>query len=507
MIQGISLTPSHLAKRQEKKEFSLRYDIFGSFLQQALEPKDYFDFCFSYPREAERILIDGMYDGDWYSVYESALLPQRHCPFLDRLHQAGVDIYGEFLKQIHGEGKECFLVHRIAEVGIDPQHHPVPERTAHPEWFLPAFGFQLCNMAAPEIRAHKLQVLEEVMRKYDFDGLDIDYQRHTPILPVGKQWEMRECVTDFMRKLRQMLCRLEEETGRVIQLSARVPDCLAGCREDGLDIAAWIREDLVDALTLGSRSYDVHAEEFRALSTQIQLFGCYELHHTLDGYALPPIETVHGVCYAWRKRGADGVECFNWTGQGKAALLSKYLAQYGKDPIDYLEVLQSTDDFHQMGNTEYLEGLDKTYVVDRRGGYPWSIGFANRNDDKQLPLAIQQEGVVRIFLPEDIAGYRKVTLQILLAETEALPTVDFAGRRLTYQARPHRDPQVTALAEAPISGHGVYLPLAQGEDRSRPCTLLTADITGLSPGTGYREVRLSAPAPIQVEKVEVVCKK
>ena len=55
-MTAIKLSSAHLEKRKEKKLFSLRYDIFGSHLMQTLSPKDYFDLCFSYPKDADRDL-------------------------------------------------------------------------------------------------------------------------------------------------------------------------------------------------------------------------------------------------------------------------------------------------------------------------------------------------------------------------------------------------------------------------------------------------------------------
>lgn len=505
-MKKIILSPAHLAKRREKKKFSMRYDIFGSHQMRELSPKDYFELAFSYPKAAERILIDGMYSGDWYSVYESELLPLRRNPFLARFRSAGVDIFAAWVDQVHSEGKECFLTHRIAEVEIETKANPPYAREAHPEWFVPAFGRFLNSLAFPEVREHKRRVLGEVLRKYPFDGLDIDFERHTPILPVGHQWEMRECVTDFMRTVRRELWEIEKETGRVVQLSARVPDCLAGCREDGLDIKTWVEEDLVDALTLGSRSFDVHAEEFRAL-TDIQLFCCYDLHHTVDGYAFPPLETIRGIFYSWLVRGADGVEYFNWTGEGASELLQKFIALYGTDPARDSHPAHVADDFCGVGDADFLAKQSKTYVLDRRGGYPWGIGFGNLNADKQLPLSIQGVGEARIYLPEGFAGYQKATLCLLLEETTDQPKAYFDGMPLSYVAEPYRDLQVTDEKGPPNSGYGVTVRILAGEDHSKPCTLLTADLTGIKTAPGYHAVRLESESPLRLEKLEVVCEK
>ena len=97
------LTAEHKEKRARKAHFVLRYDIFGTFLQREMSAKDYFDFSFSFPDEADKVIIDGMYSGDWYSVYESDILPLRRNPMLARLRSSGVSIFAEWIKNVHGK--------------------------------------------------------------------------------------------------------------------------------------------------------------------------------------------------------------------------------------------------------------------------------------------------------------------------------------------------------------------------------------------------------------------
>ena len=97
-MKKIVLSQAHLDKRKQKKRFVLRDDIFCTILQQKMCVKDYFDFSFSFPDEVDKVIIDGMYSGDWYSVYESEILPLRQNPMLARFRDAGIDIFDEWIK-------------------------------------------------------------------------------------------------------------------------------------------------------------------------------------------------------------------------------------------------------------------------------------------------------------------------------------------------------------------------------------------------------------------------
>ncbi len=506
-MKEIVLSQAHLEKRKQRKRFVLRDDIFCTILQQEMCAKDYFDFSFSFPDEVDKVIVDGMYSGDWYSVYESEILPLRRKPMLARFRGAGIDIFDEWIKHVHGRQKECWLSYRISEVDVDEDINPLPIKEEHPEWFIPAFGFTMNNMAVPEIRQHKLKVIAEVMRKYTFDGLDIDFERHTPILPVGKQWEKRECVTEFMRELRNELLKIGEEQGRVIMLSARVPDCLNGCHQDGLDVEEWIKEDLVDCLTLGSRSFDIKVEEFRNLSKDVQLYACYEPYHTVDGYFAPPLETLRGIWYSHLQRGADAIEYFNWSGQGKKEMVAHYIHLYGMDSKkeDYAQF--GSEDFTGINDKEFLEKQNKIYVIDRKGGYPWGIGYGNLNANRQLPCVIENDGQVRLYVAENIKKAKRATLKLLFEELSQIPKIYFNGQELSFMSQPHRDMQVTVEKVPPISGHPVIVRLAHGEDHSKSCTLLEADLTGMETKIGYNIIHVLTKAPVSLEKVELDIKR
>ena len=498
------LPPEHLEKRKKKHTFVLRLDAYGSYLQREMSVEDYFAFTSQFPDEADKVILDMMYAGDWYAAgYKSSFLPSRRTAFLDRFAAAGIEALGEWTKRIQERGKSCWLSYRISEVFIDEKTHPVRAFEEHPDWFIPAFGYQMQNLSVPEIREQKLKVIAEVMRRFPLDGLDIDFERHTPILPPGKQWEMREHVTDFMRMVRRELLQISKEQNRTVMLSARIPDCLKGCREDGLDVEEWIKEDLVDCLTLGSRSFDVKLEEFRAIAPSLELYGCYDPHHTVDGYTFPELPVLRGVWYSFLQRGADAVEYFNWTGEGKKELVDHYLDLYPADRALNGFVDYSHDDFTGINDREFLANQDKTYVIDRKGGYPWGVGYANLNADRPLPVRIEREGEVFLYVAEEITQEKHVVLHLLFEELSALPQIFVNGRPVMCTAKAHRDRQVTAEAEAPVSGYNVSRRLCQGIDLSKPCTMLTADGKGLPWKMGYNAIRIEAQTAVRLEKVEL----
>jgi hypothetical protein len=329
------------------------------------------------------------------SVYPSDVSQPALAPQVKRWHDQGVDWVKELVDETRRRKLEAFWNHRISEVDMLPEgghaKQPHPLKVEHPDWVLPATWWPhgMWNLASPGLREFKIRVLREIATRYDLDGIQIDFARHIPCLPVGRQWELRRHVTEFMRMTRVMLLEVAQRRGRPFLLAARVPQTLAGCRADGFDVQAWSEQRLVDILTLGSRTMDVEVEALRAaVGAEVQLQPCFDDHHTTDGYRYAPIEFLRGVFANHFRRGANSVVTFNWAMGtpevakmvgGEIAPLSHQLA------------------FREIGDPRTMAGKDKIFAVERRGGYPWADGFFNRNDTAPLPVRFSADRPTHTF--------------------------------------------------------------------------------------------------------------
>ena len=136
-MQKCVLSKAHLQKRAQKKRFVLRLDVFGTFLQREMNTEDYFSFTSQFPDEADKVILDAMYSGDWYSVYPSEVLPLRHNVFLDKWRSSGIDIFEEWVRIIKKERKkECWLSHRIAEVELEKDKNPITVKDEHQKSYI-----------------------------------------------------------------------------------------------------------------------------------------------------------------------------------------------------------------------------------------------------------------------------------------------------------------------------------------------------------------------------------
>ncbi len=516
-MKKFELSEIHLAEQKKEIKLVNRLDIFGLPCYFEFSPQDWMDYVMSFTDQTDLVLFDCMLDGDFVSIYESEILPLRKNAQFERFRAQGFDPFGELIKEIKNRGMKCYLTNRISEVDVDNDDiNASPLQKEHPEWFFtPSWGgsnFRLLNFAEKGVHEHKCSVLLELLRKYPFDGLDIDFERHTPYMPGDNAWEMRENVTDFLRMLREGTLQIEKETGRAIMLTARVPDCLEGCKIDGLDVWQWKEENLIDSLTLGSRSFDVQIEEFRdALGEDIKLFPCYDAHHSVDGYQHPTDETIRGVMYNWWQRGADGVEVFNWYCTDKDKLQEK-LTRYNIPAVGryaFYPVLFNEDDTG-LGDKEFLRSCDKTYVVDLKGGYPWAKGYGNLNATRQLPMQIEKEGVVRLFVGENLASAKNATLRLSFSEFETeTPVVYLNGKELKLDRREaFNDVRLAAdkADDGATSGFGVARRFFDKNYQGKKCTDLYFDITGTETEVAYQEIKVLAKNELTLYKVEIMSK-
>lgn len=401
----IELPADHLALMQaRKKRIVVQQDVYWVMLNygklHANDDASFDPFCkavFSYVDEP-----GSQIDAIWWdiggcasgAVYPSKVAPHTPAPLVERWHREGLDWVERLVAETRRRKLEIFWNHRISEVEVLPQgglaKEADPLKKAHPEWIVPAawWPYGMWNLASPELREHKLSVLREIATRYDLDGIQIDFARHVPCLPVGRQWELREHISEFMRMVRRMLLDIASKRGRPFLLAARVPQTVDGCHADGFDIKTWAEQHLVDVLTLGSRTMDVDVEGVRAaVGDGVQLQPCFDDHHATDGYRYAPSEVLRGVFANHFQRGANSVVTFNW-----AVATPEVAKSVGAE----IAPLTHQIAFKEIGDPKTLAGKDKVFAIERRSGYPWAEGFFNRNDTAPLPTSGNAKFILHI---------------------------------------------------------------------------------------------------------------
>jgi Glycosyl hydrolase-like 10 len=256
----------------------------------------------------------------------------------------------------------------------------------HPEWLVASKenksrigGFKAADFTHPEIRDYTFRFVEEVCRNYDVDGVELDYFRH-PVFFKRHAWgqdvtdEERGMMTAMMRRIRAIADARGAERGRPILIAIRCPDSVDYCRAIGLDIEQWMKEGLVDLMTVTGYF------RLNPWETSVELGHKYDVpvYACLSEtrFKQPDIKAPRSSDGGYRGRalqawnaGVDGIYVFNFN---------------AKSPL-----------WNEVGDPAKLAGMNKVYTTGARGTKvinSWLVGgkrFLNRDPvSPDMPRAL-----------------------------------------------------------------------------------------------------------------------
>ena len=164
-----------------------------------------------------------------------------------------------------------------------------------------------------------------------------------------------------------------------------------------------------------------------------------------------------------------------------------------------------------------LQGKDKMFVVQRRGGYPWAEGYFNHNDDAALPLELPADGGLRsvqIRIGDHVSvnplRIKQVVLRLIMFRAEASNSIDvyLKGVPLSLDVRDDdwKDRQIFSPRPQPASGGADRWKINPIQKLSRVDYKVTSRLCKLglnqvSLRVGARDSR-NPDASIKLEKVE-----
>ena len=312
-------------------------------------------------------------------------LPCYNTDIYGKFQNKGVDIMARLIDECHKRGIKSYCHHRFSEVELNLESGRNELKQKHKDWVIKTWWQEgLWNLASPALQAFKLDYITKIMKKYDFDGICIDFLRHLPCLPVGKQWEYRECGTEFMTKLKNSMGKLD----RHIAVGAKLPENEKSCHADGFDVEKWAKSNAVDFVIGGSRTVNPDIDWYKKVTegTNTEVYTCWDAGHVAEAHHNQPRDFYRGMLSNWMEKGTDGVVVFNFA-PGPYDELEKLLPPdkimhcLGPDYIDFYNILsdKNSDDKAQR------------YVADRRGGYPFLTGCGGNNVFAPLPAPIPND--------------------------------------------------------------------------------------------------------------------
>lgn len=169
-----------------------------------------------------------------------------------------------------------------------------------------------------EVRQLVYDILKDTLTRYDIDGLELDMTRWPIFFKEITQGydiypENIERMNNLIRMIRDLTEKVSMERGKPILLALYIPDSLEFCRDIGIDVRQWLKEGLVDIVSISC-----HSGKFQSWEDGIAEFADYDVqvyaaldplayNNNADQYTVDKNEAA--LAYA---AGADGVYTYNY---------------------------------------------------------------------------------------------------------------------------------------------------------------------------------------------------
>ena len=190
---------------------------------------------------------------------------------------------------------------------------------------------QALDYSRSEVRNHYLALVHEYLERFDFDGIELDWMRTPPHLRPGFEVSQKDCITDFIRETRKIADESAGKRKHDIKIFVRVPSRPEDALRNGFDVPLWIREKLIDHLTVSNyfaaTDFDPPVELWRMivgndfpLSVGLDI-NCMQYPGIKAGFR-NTAEIVFGFTSSFLYRGADSIYLFNHM-DGRSAMYDK----------------------------------------------------------------------------------------------------------------------------------------------------------------------------------------
>ena len=348
----------------------------------------------------------------------------------ERAHEKGMALYATLLAQ--QGGREIALRHwekenhqqRDMKQEVEPLEIGA-KGGVDPEWP----GYRSRDFMHQEVRARNLAVIEEVVKNYPVDGVELflsyqPYYFHPDEVEAG-----REVMTDWIRQVRDVVRGAGAAAdGTERELVVQVPLSLDGGLQVGLDVREWMRLGLVDAVTAAHPSFgkadpdaDFSGVVGAAKGTGTRVMAAVQTRVNSDRIGEGTIEMVRAcVLNAWTQ-GVDGIHASHWFG------CWPYEA-------DFYEKLR------EIAHPDIMAPRDKIYWIPTAADAPPQPVYPPRTPDP-LPIEIEenQTAHVQIRVSDDLPRWgamervHEVVLRVRVSSCTEKHRLRFAfgGKELT----------------------------------------------------------------------------
>ena len=170
------------------------------------------------------------------------------------------------------------------------------------------------DFAHPEVREHTFALFDEIVNRYDADGVEMDFMRASTYFRTDQGRAHAPVMTEFIRRCRTAAAKAGAKRGRDYAVAIRLPYTLERALSLGFDAVEIARQGLVDVIIVCNESqdrsdwnvpFDVWKAKIGAANPKVRLVaGTTAWMHRTP-------ETLRGWTSEMRGKGAEDFYIFN----------------------------------------------------------------------------------------------------------------------------------------------------------------------------------------------------
>ena len=277
----------------------------------------------------------------------------------------GIDPYSVWIDRCREKGITPWISVRMNDV-----HDVDDERSfmhsafwkEHPEYRRINYTFtdwtdRALDYRHQEVRDYQLGIIKEIINRYNFDGLELDWMRFGYHFAPGYEEIGKSQLNRFVEDVKDALTQKESHRDHTLKLSVRVPSHPDTALGLGFDVPRWAKDGLIDSIVITpfwwSIETDMPMEIWRYLlnGTSVSISAGLELlirpYPSYTPLQKNNLETVRGAASSLLSRGADSIYLFNYMDSETSM----------ENDEEYRQLLQ------EVGNLETLSGKDRRHPV------------------------------------------------------------------------------------------------------------------------------------------------
>lgn len=336
------------------------------------------------------------YDSATYAIYK------RYWDNAIALESQGTDMISASLKRAKSHGLETFITIRLNDLHFADTTNAC--KMAMEDFWLKnpqywtndaSIGYNSSgayDYSHPEVRSHKLSLIQEQIGLYGglIDGVDLDFMRFIVYFKADSARANMPLMTDFVKKVREMVDSASHSLGRPLLLSARVAPSVAENEAHGLDIKEWLKLGLLDFVSIGTHWRGDPAMPVGQFRKDLGDLLNVPLYGSIDdgGFrsSAPGASrefwthgALRGMASYILSQGADGLYLFNY-----------YFGRYYEKQHKAEEGEQSTPQYDRVICPQMLQELGSIETLRRRNKvYALSDGHNQYGIKPNTPLPIK----------------------------------------------------------------------------------------------------------------------